>query len=152
MLWLIKYIQVFIPLDHFVIFLGSNHCFFKLSSYQHSLWKSHSAAWGHSTPHPWRVVAAPQIGQGSLTLSFHYELTVGKKEFRLFHPQIYHFSVLITLWWRHLRLSKSGKGSQTSLFVPNSRLTSLPWERCLPWTRRIRTFLPPPEWTCTHSY
>lgn len=49
MLRLIKCILIFILVDDFMIFLGSNHSFLKLSSYQHCLSKSSSAAQEHST-------------------------------------------------------------------------------------------------------
>lgn len=63
-------------------------------------------------------------------------------------PQNMQNWILIILSCKHLRLSTLGKGSQISLFLPNS----FPGERCPPRSRKSKTFLPLPEWAWTHTH
>lgn len=121
MLQLIKPIQIFIPLDLCVIFLGSCHCSLNLPSYQHNLSKSSSTALDVPPPHPWWAVPAPKIGQGCRTMSFttppprawsSYKLTMDVNA----TPKICGIGILIILRWRHLRISRCRECCLTSFF------------------------------------
>lgn len=108
MWWLIRHIQIFILLDHFMIFLGSNCCFLNLPSYQHGPSKSSSAAQECSTTP--NICPSPSDRPGLLKCLLssrawsRCELIMSVKEFRSSH-----FSILIIFCWRHCRLSRSGK-------------------------------------------